>query len=90
MQITKEILDELKQFERRTVEVNKDVIYGIVPRLITIFLSITDKLPDKNFFYRQATWFEDFARRNILARFFDVTATIYFADRARGERKSGY
>lgn len=86
MAINKEKLAPLKEFVLRTVEINEKAILGIIPRLQK---NTTDVLegwrPDKNFWYRQKEWFEDFARRSVLARFLDLATLIYGTDRERGE-----
>lgn len=86
MAITQENLDELKKFERRTVAVNKDAFRLNVAKPQRNLELIVGRVLSPKFFSRQTKWIDEFPRRNILARFLDITACIYFADAERGER----
>ena len=86
MPITQQILDELKKFEARTVAVNKDAFRLNVAKPQKILAQICGRVLNQKWFSRQQNWEDDFPRRNVLARFLDITAAVYFAAPKRGER----
>lgn len=85
MLITKQNLDELKKFEARTVQINKEAFKLNIAKPQKNLAQICGRTLSTKFFSRQTKWFDDFTRRNILARFFDITASIYFSNPKRGE-----
>lgn len=85
MPVTKLNVEQLEIFERRTSEVNKEVLTGIVPQVQKNFGKIVGKVLSLKFFYRQRLTFDDFSRRNLIARAFNFIAAVYFTNPNKGE-----
>jgi len=83
--ITAHNVEQLKNFRRRSMELNKDLIPGIIPRLQKNMFPVVGRTLSKMYFYRQEKESSEYERINVVSKVFYLTAALYFTDRKRGE-----